>query len=210
MKIKCLAMAVLAASGIAQAALITESTSGVLGNGSIDTAGYFATAGTNLTGYTVNYSFSYDPGILHETLAGNQRYLYSNDNNGGVSASLTINGVTYGGNFSSPSQQSWAAIGVGTSSTFLQINAFDASGRQMVFNFFPPTTTLGDLDSQAAVSSIVHGVFAQNSVVVLFGGQGVDSFSLTSGGGGDAPEPSTMLLLAAGLMGTGYLKRRKV
>ncbi len=201
------AIAAFATAGLAQAATITESVSGILGNGSVDTLGLFATAGTDLSGTSVTYSFSYDPANLSTSSDAHNVYKFTNSNDGSVAVSVLINGHQF------DSSTGLSALAreendSGSGNVF-QVEAYDANGNQLIENFFPSfTLSLNEITNQSAIDAIVHGEGTTSSLVFAFTGSRVEGFNVNLGAVA-SPEPGTMTLFGTALLLAGLYRRRR-
>lgn len=221
------AIAAVVFSGAAQAGVISETFTGFISSGT-DSLGYFGTAGTNLAGDAVTFSFTYDAGLLKADVdAGTdgsyiglvpsnyEAYVdYAGDS--AVTDSVTINShmVTIS---NSPSNAGYGIVQgcteavCGGGGGLISSEAVNASGAYVEpFVYIAQTySTSDDLLSQAVVDALVGGGVTGG---IVFVGNGVNGETLNIGSvyvESSTPEPTAWISLALGFGAVSLLKLRR-
>jgi hypothetical protein len=217
------AFAAIAFSGVAQAAVITENFTGFINSGS-DSVGAFGTAGANLAGDTVTFSFSYDTGLLQAAdtagTNGSGEYSYpsyydqyvDNAEDGAIAESVTINSQTLAMASNAGSGSVYgctAAYCGGAGGQFITYAVNASSNAYIETNLYANYSTGDDLLSQTEIDALVGGEVATGTIYID-NGSAQDLLAISNVSAESAtPEPTTWVSLALGFGMVGLVKRRR-
>ena len=190
-----------AIGGIADASVFSQSFSGTVNAGVIDTEGLFGSASSNLSGDQIDIYFSFDPSVYNTfTSCGiiNNCQYYQANTAGVATFSVTINGMTYSYvSTVSDSNVTYANFPTfGQFSESLDLAPFEYAAFELrtpySVTFAQPIGIGGGAD--AALSYFAAGSF-----------NGVELIGFTPSPT-PVPEPSSLLSLASMLLGLGLLR----
>lgn len=192
----------------ANAVVVDGSFSGVLTSGT-DTSGVFETAGSDLTGQSLTGTFTYDTSLLSGPVAET----YSGTGLGAITATITINSVTY--TFTDQTSSS-LYLDTGASEITVQ-NAQSQGGVNESFyldasDFLTPFITSGDPTQQNFVAPVSDPFFSSDGTFLISdpGANAYGYFTLTAlSASVEVPEPGSLLLVAIGAGATITAKKRR-
>ena len=216
------AVAVLLLNGVAQAAIISETLTGIIASGT-DTLDNFG--GGDLAEDSFTLSFIYDTGLLtNDTLLGTDGSYYHISPgvdgyfdfvpDGALSEGLTINLRTFGmtSNFSNSEADVQGCGGLGCGPyNFLTYTVQDLTtgSRIQIVLVYGLTYSNGQVFSQAAVDAFDTGKGRFDSFVYLASDGGSDTFDLEFDLPSSVPEPTTWISLVVGMSGLAVLRRER-
>lgn len=198
----------------ARAAVMEMSFTGTITSGTAE--GYFASAGTDLTGDEVTGTVTWDTAQLASTCnaGGFQCYAAS----GGYSITETVNDISetftaasenllYLYSFGGGATQVYAGAGSNSGYSVISFDNRDGDGQAITNALFtdpsdPSSLFLGTTDLSGTISNGV--TFASDGSTFFF-----DPTSVTSSESSPIPEPASFLLLGPALVGLRFLRHRR-
>ncbi len=199
-------------TGVAQADIISETVTGTVFSGT-DAGGFFGTAGADLTGASVSYTFSYDTSNTYLNLTTADGYFDSSGSNpGSMMASVTINSQAFA--YSNPTGSYsyvdyFEALPPATAPSGLGFYGSDSAQsiqNTLYSNNAWAPTLVGD--PNAILSFLANPSNVYNANLLLTEGGNQDNLYVANFAAA-APEPASLALFGVGIGGMAILRRRK-
>lgn len=192
------------------ASTITETFSGTLSSG-IDNVGIFGPKGASLAGDTATVTYMLNAPLLaadglYQTISPTEESLYATANDGALSESITVNGITFTQTTTAGGQEQITTEKVGTGSLVSTslYNSSTAAGMSFQFQSTAPyqyPTLLSN--PQSFLNQVTAAIMSVSVGIDTEGGNFETDIVITPGatvGGATSPEPSSFgLVLLAGL-----------